>query len=79
MNIIIMGGPGSGKGTICKKLVNDFKYKLISAGDLLREEKASDSELGKQIATLIDAGNLVPDNVITDIIYNEFDYNQVCK
>ena len=72
MNIIIMGGPGSGKGTICKKLVNDFKYKLISAGDLLREEKASDSELGKQIATLIDAGNLVPDNVITDIIYNEF-------
>ena len=72
MNIIIMGGPGSGKGTICKKLVNDFNYKLISAGDLLREEKASDSELGKQIATLIDAGNLVPDNVITDIIYNEF-------
>lgn len=72
MNIIIMGGPGSGKGTICKKLVNDFNYKLISAGDLLREEKSSDSELGKQIATLIDAGNLVPDNVITDIIYNEF-------
>ena len=72
MNIIIMGGPGSGKGTICKKLVNDFNYKLISAGDLLREEKASGSELGKQIATLIDAGNLVPDNVITDIIYNEF-------
>jgi adenylate kinase len=67
-----MGGPGSGKGTICKKLVNDFNYKLISAGDLLREEKSSDSELGKQIATLIDAGNLVPDNVITDIIYNEF-------
>jgi adenylate kinase len=67
-----MGGPGSGKGTICKKLVNDFNYKLISAGDLLREEKSSDSELGKKIATLIDAGNLVPDNVITDIIYNEF-------
>ena len=67
-----MGGPGSGKGTICKKLVNDFNYKLISAGDLLREEKSSGSELGKKIATLIDAGNLVPDNVITDIIYNEF-------
>ena len=72
MNIIIMGGPGSGKGTICKKLINDFNYKLISAGDLLREEKSSGSELGKQIATLIDAGNLVPDNVITDILYNEF-------
>jgi adenylate kinase len=72
MNIIIMGGPGSGKGTICKKLLKDFNYKLISAGDLLREEKSSGSELGKEIATLIDAGNLVPDNVITDIIYNEF-------
>jgi adenylate kinase family enzyme len=67
-----MGGPGSGKGTICKKLVNDFNYKLISAGDLLREEKASGSELGKEIATLIDAGNLVPDETITKILYNQF-------
>lgn len=72
MNIIIMGGPGSGKGTICKKLIEEFNYKLICAGDLLREEKSSGSELGKQIGKLIDAGNLVPDNVITDIIYNEF-------
>ena len=72
MNIIIMGGPGSGKGTICKKLIEEFNYKLICAGDLLREEKSSGSELGKQIGKLIDAGNLVPDNIITDIIYNEF-------
>ena len=67
-----MGGPGSGKGTICKKLIEEFNYKLICAGDLLREEKSSGSELGKQIGKLIDAGNLVPDNIITDIIYNEF-------
>ena len=40
MNIIIMGGPGSGKGTICKKLIEEFNYKLICAGDLLREEKS---------------------------------------
>jgi len=72
MNIVILGGPGSGKGTICEKLVEEFNYKMVCAGDLLREEKASGSELGKQIAKLIDAGNLVPDNVITDIIYNEF-------
>ena len=72
MNIIIMGGPGSGKGTICKKLIEEFNYKLICAGDLLREEKSSGSELGNQIGKLIDAGNLVPDNIITDIIYNEF-------
>ena len=67
-----MGGPGSGKGTICKKLIEEFNYKLICAGDLLREEKSSGSELGNQIGKLIDAGNLVPDNIITDIIYNEF-------
>jgi adenylate kinase len=72
MNIVILGGPGSGKGTICKKLVEEFNYKLVCAGDLLREEKASGSELGNKIAKLIDAGNLVPDNVITDIVYNEF-------
>ena len=72
MNIIIMGGPGAGKGTICKKLVNEFNYKLICSGDLLREEKASGSKLGNQIAELIDAGEFVPDEMITKIIYNQF-------
>jgi adenylate kinase len=67
-----MGGPGSGKGTICKRLVDEFNYKLICAGDLLREEKSSGSELGKQIAKLIDAGNLVSDETITKIVYNQF-------
>lgn len=71
MNIVIMGPPGSGKGTVCEKLVKDLQYKLISAGDLLRQEKASGSELGKQIAKLIDFGNLVPDSVITKIITKE--------
>ena len=70
MNIIILGGPGAGKGTICKKLVNEFNYKLICSGDLLREEKASGSKLGNQIAELIDAGEFVPDEMITKIIYN---------
>ena len=72
MNIIILGGPGAGKGTICKKLVNEFNYKLICSGDLLREEKASGSKLGNQIAELIDAGEFVPDEMITKIIYNQF-------
>ena len=72
MNIVIIGGPGAGKGTICKKLVDEFNYKLICAGDLLREEKASGSKLGNQIAKLIDGGNLVPDETITKILYNQF-------
>ena len=72
MNIVILGGPGSGKGTICEKLVVDFDYRLICAGDLLRNEKASGSKLGNQIAEIIDAGNLVPDKIITNLMFQEF-------
>lgn len=71
MNIIIMGPPGAGKGTACKLLPKEFGLNLITAGDLLREEKTSGSELGNYIASLIDAGNLVPDEVITNILKNE--------
>ena len=72
MNIVILGGPGSGKGTICEKLVGDFDYRLICAGDLLRNEKASGSKLGNQIAEIIDDGNLVPDKIITNLMFQEF-------
>ena len=66
-----MGPPGAGKGTVCSRIVNEYNYKLICAGDLLREEKASGSELGNEIASIIDKGNLVPDEMITEIIFNE--------
>jgi len=66
-----MGPPGAGKGTVCNKIVSEYRYKLICAGDLLREEKASGSELGNEIASIIDKGNLVPDEMITRIISDE--------
>jgi adenylate kinase len=72
-NIVIMGPPGAGKGTVCQRIKSELGYNYISAGDLLRMEKSSGSDLGQRIAKLIDAGNLVPDELITEIIKSEIE------
>ena len=64
LNIVITGAPGSGKGTQSDILVEKYGLKHISTGDLLRGEIAKGSELGMKAKTLIDAGNLVPDEII---------------
>lgn len=74
MNIVLIGKPGCGKSSATKELSknNDLgNYRKIVAGDLLRAERASGSELGKEIQSLIDKGNLVPDDVINNIIEQE--------
>lgn len=71
MNIIILGPPGSGKGTMCKKLVEEFDYKFICSGDILRTEISSNSLLGNKISSIIDGGDLLPDSMINKIVYNE--------
>jgi adenylate kinase len=72
MNIVLIGKPGSGKGTAADQIAKDYgNKKKIVAGDLLRAERASGSELGKEIQSLIDKGNLVPDEMINNIIEQE--------
>ena len=58
--VFVLGGPGCGKGTQCDKIVADFHYKHLSAGDLLREEVASGSERGKELDAIMKEGKLVP-------------------
>lgn len=54
------GGPGSGKGTQCAKIVEEFGYVHLSAGDLLRQEVAKGIERGQMIENIMKEGNLVP-------------------
>ena len=68
MNIIIFGPPGAGKGTQSNFLKEDLKMNQISTGDLLRNELKKESELSKQIRNIMDAGKLVSDKIIYDLI-----------
>lgn len=68
MNLILMGPPGAGKGTQAKLICEKFSIPAISTGNILREVTKSGTEKGNQIKAIIDAGNLVPDDIILDII-----------
>lgn len=66
--VFVVGGPGSGKGTQCDKIVEKYGYTHLSSGDLLREEVASQSRLGKELNKIMKAGKLVPLEIVLDLI-----------
>lgn len=69
--IFVLGGPGAGKGTQCAKLVTDYGFKHLSAGDLLREEQdRPGSEFGEMIKTYIKEGTIVPMEVTIQLLEN---------
>ncbi|WP_298579528.1 adenylate kinase [uncultured Olegusella sp.] len=68
MNIVLLGAPGAGKGTQAQKLVADFGVAHISTGDLLRNAVKAESELGLQAKSYMDAGQLVPDSLVIDLV-----------
>jgi adenylate kinase len=63
-----MGPPGAGKGTQAKRLVDRFGMAHLSSGDIFRAEKASGSDLGKKLAEYMNAGKLVPDQVVVEMM-----------
>jgi adenylate kinase len=68
MNLLLIGPPGSGKGTQGERLAQRLGLEHIAAGDLLRAEVESQTPLGRQVAELIQRGDLVPDNIIIDLL-----------
>jgi adenylate kinase len=68
MRIVLLGAPGSGKGTQAKKLMADRNIPQISTGDMLREAVAAGTRFGQQAKVIMDAGNLVSDDIVLGII-----------
>ena len=68
MRIVLLGAPGSGKGTQAKKLMADKNIPQISTGDMLREAVAAGTRFGLKAQSVMEAGNLVPDEVVLGII-----------
>jgi adenylate kinase len=68
MNIILLGPPGAGKGTQAQKLVEERNMVQLSTGDMLREARTSGTEMGKKVAAVMDAGNLVTDEIVIGLI-----------
>lgn len=68
MNIVLMGGPGSGKGTQSEKLIEKYGLHHISTGDVLRGHIKNETELGKIAKSYIDEGQLIPDELMIEIL-----------
>lgn len=70
MKIILLGAPGSGKGTLAKLISKDFSLPQISTGDLFRECVKSESEFAKKVQAIMASGNLVPDEITVELVKN---------
>ena len=70
MKVMIAGAPAAGKGTQCANIVRDYGLVHISVGDLLRAEVAAGTEAGKKAKGFMDAGQLVPNEVVVDMVKN---------
>ena len=68
MRIVLMGPPGAGKGTQAKRMAERFDMVHLSSGDILRTQRSSESALGEKLKTYMDAGELVPDEIVVEMM-----------
>ncbi len=73
MNIILLGPPGAGKGTQARKLVEERGMVQLSTGDMLRAARTSGTDMGKKVAAVMDAGNLVTDEIVIGLIREQLE------
>ncbi len=78
MNVIFLGPPGAGKGTIAKEIEQAMGLPQISTGDLFRSHIANQTDLGKQVKAILDSGELVPDSITTEMVKNRLEESD-CK
>jgi adenylate kinase len=71
LNLIFLGPPGAGKGTVAQAVMDKYKLVQVSTGDLLRAEIASGSELGKKLAEVMNAGQLVSDDLVSEMLLKD--------
>jgi adenylate kinase len=79
VNIILLGPPGAGKGTQAQRLVEKYGIVQLSTGDILRCAASSGSDLGKQAKKVMDAGQLMPDDLMIQIISDRIDAPDCAK
>ena len=72
MKIVMLGAPGAGKGTQAKMIAEKYSIPHISTGDIFRANIKNGTELGKKAKTFIDAGQLVPDELVVDLVIDRF-------
>jgi adenylate kinase len=73
LNLILMGPPGAGKGTQAERLVDDFDLPYYATGDILRAAISEGTELGAQAKPIVEAGDLVPDELMIGVIMERID------
>ena len=76
MRIVLLGAPGSGKGTQAKMMAQKYKVPQISTGDILRAAVAEKTEIGKKVSAIMDAGELVSDDIVIDAVTDRLRANE---